>query len=160
MLANVLRFVLLVLFGLLAGTMFGIWVGYDPAGLSASAYVEQQQGAIRALNTVLPAMGAVCIVTTLWLAGLSRRDPRSRYLYAGAVLLMLVAALVTRFGNQPINAVVMSWSPQSPAADWAQLRDLWWQWHGLRAAAGVGALVLVALAVLGARNPHAPRLWR
>jgi len=56
--SNIVRFVLLVVLALLVGSMFGTWVGYDPAGLSASAYVEQQQNAIRSLNTLLPAMGA------------------------------------------------------------------------------------------------------
>src|SRR5512139_2098511 len=149
MLANVLRFILLVMFGLLVGTMFGILVGYNPAGLSAGAYVEQQQNAIRTLNTLLPVMGGVCIITAASLAALSKREPRSRYLYLGAVVLMLVAGLVTRFGNQPINAIVMSWTPQSPAANWEQLRDQWWQWHVVRSVAGIGALVLIALAVVG-----------
>jgi hypothetical protein len=43
MTANVVRFLFLVTLALLVGTMFGIWVGYNPAGLSATAYVEQQQ---------------------------------------------------------------------------------------------------------------------
>lgn len=150
MLANLCRFVLLVLLGLLVGTMFGILIGYNPASLSALAYVEQQQNAIRALNTLLPALGALCILLALCLAALSKGDARSRALYAGAAALMLVAALVTRFGNQPINAIVMSWSPQSPPAGWAQLRDQWWQWHVVRSIAGIGALMLVTLAVLGA----------
>jgi uncharacterized membrane protein len=155
MLENIVRFILLVLLCLLVGTMFGILVGYNPASLSAMAYVEQQQNAIRALNTLLPVMGAVCIVLALVLAVLSKRDSRSRYLYAGAAALMLVAALVTRFGNQPINAIVMSWSPQAPAANWSQLRDQWWQWHIVRSIAGIGALVLITLAVLAAKSRRA-----
>ena len=68
MAANIIRFVLVVLLALLVGTMFGIWVGFNPARLSASAYVEQQQNAIRSLNTLLPAMAAVCILLTVALA--------------------------------------------------------------------------------------------
>lgn len=45
MAANIIRFVLVVQLALLTGTMFGIWVGFNPASLSASAYVEQQQNA-------------------------------------------------------------------------------------------------------------------
>jgi hypothetical protein len=43
----ILRFALIVLLALLVGTMFGIWIGFNPSSLSASAYVEQQQNAIR-----------------------------------------------------------------------------------------------------------------
>ncbi len=154
MFANVLRFVLLVLFGLLVGTMFVIWVGYNSASLSAVTYVEQQQNAIRALNTLLALMGALCILISISLAVLSKQDPPIRYLYLCAAVFMVVAALVTRFGNQPINAVVMSWSPQSPAANWSELRDQWWQWHIVRSVAGVSALVLITLAVVAAKPRH------
>lgn len=152
MAANVVRFFLLVLLALLVGAMFGIWVGFNPASLSASAYVEQQQNAIRALNTLLPVMGAICIALAVALAVLTKGDRRSRYLLVGAVVLLLVSAVVTRFGNQPINAVVMSWSPQSPPANWEQLRDEWWQLHIVRSLAGIGALMLTVLAVLGGKS--------
>ena len=152
---NIIRFALLVLLALLVGTMFGIWVGFNPASLSASAYVEQQQNAIRALNTLLPVMGAACILLSLALALMSKGDPRSRYLLLAAALLMIVSGLVTRFANQPINAVVMTWSAQAPAANWVQLREEWWQWHVVRSITAIGALVLTVLAVLGAKRAHA-----
>jgi uncharacterized membrane protein len=56
MAANIIRFALVVLLALLVGTMFGIWIGFNPASLSALAYVEQQQNTIRSLNTLLPAI--------------------------------------------------------------------------------------------------------
>jgi len=62
MIVFVIRFVLLVLLALLVGSMFGIWVGFNPANLSAATYIEQQQNAIRSLNVLLPALGAICIV--------------------------------------------------------------------------------------------------
>ena len=152
MAANIVRFVLLVVLALLVGTMFGIWVGFDPAGLSASAYVEQQQNAIRSLNTLLPAMGAACVVLTVALATVTKGNPRSRYLLVAAALLMILAAVVTRFSNQPINAVVMTWDAQAPAANWAQLRDEWWHWHIVRSVAGIAALALTVLAVLSSKR--------
>lgn len=145
---NILRFLLLLLLSLLVGTMFGIWVGYNPASLSASSYVEQQQNAIRAFNTLLPMIGAVCILMTVGLAVRARSDSRVRYVHLAAAILMVVAAVVTRFGNQPINAIVMTLSAQSPAVDWMQLRDDWWQWHIVRSIAGICALALTFIAVL------------
>lgn len=153
MAANTIRFVLLLLVALLVGTMVGIWVGFNPASLSASAYVEQQQNAIHALNVLMPATGAGCIVLTLVLAFMAEGDPRTRYSLVAVAALLVVAALITRFGNQPINATVASWSAQSPAANWAQLRDAWWHWHIWRSIAGVAALALLVLAVLGAKRP-------
>lgn len=155
MVQNVISFLLLVLLALLVGTMFGIWVGSNPSGLSATAYVEQQQNAIRSLNILLPIMGAICIILTATLALLTKADSRTRYLLVGAAVLMLIAAIVTRFENQPINAVVIQWSPESPAVNWAELRDQWWQWHIVRSLAGIGALVLTVLAILGAKCKQA-----
>jgi uncharacterized membrane protein len=138
-----------MLLALLVGSMFGIWVGFSPAALSASAYVEQQQNAIRALNALLPAMGLVCIVISIVLAVTSHDDRRGRYLYLASAGLMIIAALVTRFGNQPINKVVMTWSAQAPDANWNKLRIQWWQWHIVRSVAGIAAHALVVLAVFG-----------
>lgn len=152
---DVTRFFLLVLLSLLVGTMFGILVGYNPTSLSALAYVEQQQNAIRSFNTLLPSMGAFCIVLTVGLAFRSRSDRRVCYLHIVAAILMVVAALVTRFGNQPINAIVMTWSAQAPAAHWLQLRDDWWHWHIVRSVAGIGALAFTFIAVLAFKRASA-----
>lgn len=149
MAAITVRFVSLLLTSLLAGTMFGIWLGFNPAALTAGAYIEMQQNAIRALNTSLPVLGAVCILLTIALAMLTKDDKRGRYLLVGAAVCLMIAGLITRFANQPINAVVMTWTPQAPAADWSELRDVWWRWHILRTVAAICALALALLAALG-----------
>ena len=157
MAASSIRFVSLLLTSLLVGTMFGIWLGFNPSALTATAYVEMQQNAIRALNISLPALGRVCILLTAALAVLTRNDKGSRYLLVAAAMCLALAGVVTRFGNQPINAVVMTWSAEALAANWMELRDTWWHWHILRTAAGVGALALALLAALGGQRGAAER---
>lgn len=148
MVVGSVRFVSLLLTSLLVGAMFGIWLGFNPAALTATAYVEMQQNAIRALNVSLPALGFVCVVLTAVLAALTKNDKQGRYLLIAATLCLAAAGAITRLGNQPINAVVMTWSPSAPAANWIELRDIWWHWHILRTVAGVSALVLALLAAL------------
>ena len=148
-----IRFIGLLLTGLLVGTMCGIWLGFNPAALSAGAYVEMQQNAIRALNVPLPALGLACIVLTVILAVLVRHDRRGRHLLWAAALCLVAAGLITRFGNQPINAVVMTWSPQAPAGNWLELRDTWWRWHTVRTVAGLAAFVLALLSAVLQRVP-------
>ena len=144
-----LAFVTVLLTGLLVGTMFGIWLGYNPASLSGLAYVEVQQSAIRALNLTLPTLGAICVVLCL-VCAIMARDARAQALsFVAAAGLMVVAGLITRFLNQPINAIVMTWDPQSPPADWTLLRDQWWRWHMVRT--GI-ALVGFALLVFAAQR--------
>jgi hypothetical protein len=155
MLIASIRFVSLLLTALLVGTMFGIWLGYNPAPLSSSAFVEMQQNAIRALNVPLPILGLVCIVLTAALAALTKADKRARWLLVIAALCLAAAGLITRFANQPINAVVMSWSAQAPPGDWAALRDTWWHWHTLRTAVAVAGFALALLAAVGRSTPPA-----
>ena len=145
---NAVRFVFLLLLGLLVGTMFGIWVGFDPMGLSPTTYVEQQQNAIRSLNTLLPVMGAACIVLAVWLIAVAKNEGRTRLLLVATVVCLLVAAVVTRLCNQPINAVVITWNAQSPPPQWAQLRAEWWQWHIVRTVAGIAGLSFALVAIL------------
>lgn len=152
MTTTAIRFVSLLLTSLLVGTMFGVWLGFNPADLSAAAYVEMQQNAIRALNVSLPVLGLVCILLTATLAVLTKDDKLECYLLVAAVICLATAGLITRFGNQPINAEVMTWGYQAPAANWTELRDTWWQWHVVRTVAGVLALSLALLAAVNGRR--------
>lgn len=148
MFAIPVRFCLLILLTLLVGTMFGIWVGYNPESLSAGAYIEQQQNAIRSLNTLLPAMGAVNITLLLILAIITKGDLRARYLLVASAILLVIAGIITRFGNQPINAIVMTWNPQIPPSNWMQVRSTWWYWHIVRTLVGISALALTVVEML------------
>ena len=150
---NVVRFALLLILGLLVGTMFGIWVGYSPLGLSATAYVEQQQNAIRSLNSLLPLMGAACIALAIWLAIVAKNDRRTCFLLLAAVACLFVAAVVTRFCNQPINAVVITWNAQNPPPQWTQFRSEWWYWHIVRTVAGIAGFGFSLAAVLWSKAP-------
>ncbi len=141
----------LLLMGMVTGAMFGIWAGYNPAGFAAATFVEAHQGSVRGLNLLLPVMGFLSIALTVALAIGSRAHRRTFWLYAGAALLTAVAGLVTRFANQPINDIVMTWSAAAPPADWTILRDNWWTWHPIRLAAGFVAYVLLILGCLSDR---------
>lgn len=143
---TVLRFLNIVLAALLAGATFGIATGYNPAGLSPTAYVEQQQNAIRGLNVLLPLLGLVAIVLTLTSAYL-QRNVKGQYLtFLIAALFLIASGLITRFGNQPINAIVMTWDPKMPPADWMALRDRWWSLHLMRTASMFVGLCLIVWA--------------
>jgi uncharacterized membrane protein len=143
---QLITFSALLLSALLVGTMFGIWFGYDPQGVSGPAYVEVQQRAITALNVPMPILGAICIVLCLACAYLGRHERGKLYLFLAAALLLATAGLITRFLNQPINAVVMTWNPQSPPSEWIVLRDRWWQWHMLRTAVAIVGFALMLIA--------------
>lgn len=143
-LTTALQALSLLLISLIIGSMFGIWRGYNPATFSPATFVEVHQGAVRGLNVLLPSIGFVCMLSVVTLAWLGRGTPQARWFYIAAAVAMVTAGLITRFGNQPINAVIMAWST-APPDGWQMVRDSWWNWHLARLAAGIsGELLLIA----------------
>lgn len=134
-------------FALVAGSVFGIWRGYDPSAFTEVAFVEMHQGAVRGLNVLLPALGFASIVLTLVLV-VARRNTQMFWLYLAALLLMVAAGVTTRFFNQPINAVVMGWTVEALPADWSVLRAQWWDWHLWRTGFSISALALLLAAIV------------
>jgi hypothetical protein len=133
---------------LLVGAMFGYWLIFDPNGLTAAQYVPLQQQGIKGFNGTMPVLGAATLAVTAAAAVMARHDPARAAMLAAASVAFLVPGLITRFINQPINAVVITWSPAAPPADWTLLRDSWWRWHVVRLICGFGGLFLLTLANL------------
>lgn len=93
-------------------------------------------------------LGAATILLTI-LAAVLRRDDSTRFgLLVGTVVCFVAAGLITRFLNQPINAIVITWHTDAPPADWRGVRDEWWRWHLIRLLAGLGGLSLLIAAML------------
>lgn len=128
---------------LVAGTIFGIWIGYDPKDLSAPTFIEQQQSAILALNTLMPILGLITILLTLTSAFLQRKNKFVFALLLVASVFFILSGITTRFGNQLINSVVMTWNMDSPPNNWMELRNQWWTYHELRTLSAFIGLCLI-----------------
>jgi uncharacterized membrane protein len=148
MFQTIINFSTLLLASLVVGTMFGIWLGFNPSDLSPRAYVEQQQHAIRALNVTMPVLGGITALLTLTAAFLARQNPTAMICLLLGFVCFAMAGIVTRFLNQPINAIVITWPPDAPPSNWTELRDAWWKWHIVRTAIGVVGLCLLIAANL------------
>ena len=148
MYARIVDFFDLLLAALLVGVMFGIWLTNNPTGLDAAEYVAMQQRGIRALNVFMPLLGLATIVLTISAAIFARSDQLRLTTLVIAALCLVVAGVVTLFLNQPINAIVITWSPDAAPTEWTQLRDDWWRWHVVRLTFGIIALCLLILAAL------------
>ena len=140
---SIVRFANILAAALLAGGMFAIWAGYDPVTLSPSTYVEQQQNTIRALDVFMPVLGVITVLLTLLAAFMQRRDRKAFVLLMVAGAFLILSGVLTHFGNQPINHLVMTWEIARPPANWTELRDQWWGFHRLRTFCGLIALVLI-----------------
>lgn len=146
----IIRFINIIMAGLIAGILFGIWLGYNPKSYSVSTYIEQQQGAIKSLNTIMPLLGLITIILTLASAFLQKDNKTIFILLIIATVFLVISGLVTRFGNQPINKILMTWNKIEVPNNWTDLRDKWWSFHILRALTAIVAFCLIVAA--GLRN--------
>ena len=148
MVALMVDFANVLLAALLVGATFGVWLVFNPAGLGANVYVALQQQGIRTLNVAMPALGAGTVLVTVLSAVLAREDRTRLLLLLAAAVCFVAAGLITRFLNQPINAIVMTWALDAPPTNWTQLRDAWWRWHLMRLVAGLAGLSVLIAATL------------
>lgn len=144
-----IQFFDIILTGLIAGVIFGIWIGFNPHDLSALAYVEQQQNTIRALNVLMPVLGFISIVLTILYGVFSKGERLNRILLFVAAALLMASGLTTRFGNQPINEIVMSWELDSIPGDWKVLRDKWWSLHIIRTITAMVSFAVIVWVTVG-----------
>jgi hypothetical protein len=148
MIATVIEFTDLLLCGLLVGTIFGVWLMLQPADVDATTYVLMQQNAIRALNNLMPPLGGLALLVTVAAAVIAREDHVRFGMLVVAAVCLAAAGIVTRFWNQPINAIVMTWSAAAPPAQWTGLRDQWWHWHLVRMGSTFAAYSLIIAAAI------------
>ncbi len=129
---QLVRFLNIIMAGIMAGAVFVIWIGYDPHGYAYETYVDQQQASIEALNTLMPLLGLFAILLTIYSAYQQKKDRSAMVTLLVAIGFMIASALLTKFGNQPINAIVMTWDKSVAPGDWMALRDQWCTFHILR----------------------------
>ena len=139
----IIRFLNILMAGLIAGTLFGIWIGYNPQSYSAQTYIEHQQSVIKSLNTLMPLLGLFTIILTIISAFMQRNYQSVFITLLIAAIFLIISGLVTRFGNQPINSIVMTWDKTSVPNNWTELRDKWWSLHIIRAVTSMVAFCLI-----------------
>lgn len=140
---SIIRFLNIIIAALLAGTSFGIWMGFNPLNLSPSTYIEQQQNMIRALNTLMTILVFSATAITIISAILQRDVKQSFFPLLIASLFFISCILISRFGNQPINNEIMKWTSDTLPGNLSELRDRWWTFHIFRTTAELIALCLV-----------------
>jgi hypothetical protein len=146
MTTSIIRFLNIIVSALLAGTSFGIWVGFNPLNLSPSTYIEQQQNMIRALNFLMIALVFSATIITIISAVLQRGDKQVFIPLLIASLFFIACVVISRFGNQPLNNEIMKWTSGIIPSNFSELRDKWWTFHIIRTIAELIALCFVTWA--------------
>lgn len=148
MLRKMMLFGSLLFVGLTAGAAYVIWFDYNPDGMSSAFYVEKMQHAIRVLTIPLPSIVLLGLLFTVIASFQARGDRAPFLLLTAASLCVLAVALITRFGNVPINDQILSWNVDSPPANWGQIAEKWWRFQTARVILQTVALCFVTSAVL------------
>tara|TARA_R110002050_G_scaffold286468_2_gene436905 strand:+ start:17820 stop:18275 length:456 start_codon:yes stop_codon:yes gene_type:complete len=143
MVTRIIRFFNVIMAALVSGTIFGIWIGYNPKNLSAPTFIEQQQNVITDLNTLMPILGLAAILLTLTSAIRYRKEKKSLKILLIAAFFLTLSGLITKVGNQPINSIVMTWDMHNPPTNWIELRDQWWAYHKIRTLTAFIGLCLI-----------------
>ena len=145
-------FVALFFVALVAGAAFAIWIDYNPDGMSPVFYTEKMQHAIRVFTLPLPTVVVLGVVFTILSTVLARRERPEFYLLIAASICILAVALITAFGNIPINNQIKTWAPSSPPSNWVDLAQRWAQFQTVRTIAAIGGLCLLITAALNRRH--------
>jgi len=147
---KVIRFVNLVLAGLLAGNELGTKVALHPAleRLRLPERVRAEQEVTRRYATIMPFWMSSVVVSCVMAVVLSRGKPGFFPALAGTACFvgMMASTLV---GNVPINERVLELDPERDQEEFVRLRERWDRLHALRVAlnaAGLASLISGTLA--------------
>jgi archaellum biogenesis protein FlaJ (TadC family) len=143
MTTSIIRFLNIIIAALLAVVSFGIWIGFNPADLSATTYVEQQQNMLQALKVLMISLVFMAAILTIVSAFLQKNNRTVFIALLVAAIFFIACILITRFGNKPIDDIVLTWTSNSLPGNWTELRDKWWSFHIMRTIAELVALLLV-----------------
>ena len=140
---RLIRFINIIITAILAGVSFGIWIGFNPMDLSSSTYIEQQQNMLHSLRILLVSLVFIATIVTIISAFLQKKNNSIFISLLIAAIFLIACILITRFGNKPIDDMVLNWNSGSLPSNWAELRDKWWSLHIMRTIAELIALLLI-----------------
>jgi len=127
---SIIRVVAVLCSGLMAGLLFGDWLGpsFARAAMNASSFIQFQQIVhINYLRT-LPALSTIAVAAPiLWLIILrTRRDSAEFKILLGATVAIGVGYTITFVFNVPVNNQLETWDFAAPPAD---AREIWSHWE-------------------------------
>jgi Domain of unknown function (DUF1772) len=134
--------------GLLAGAFAYVTAIVVPTfyAVPTNVHLAFRQAWLDSNFAAVPPVMAFALLATIWFAVTLRDAPRAHACAAGASVLLLVS-LLSRYLGPRINIQIRSWSPASPPVDYLQTLHRSEVFHDIRAAAVIGAFLLVLLAV-------------
>ena len=127
---SIIRVVAVLCSGLMAGLLFGDWLGpsFARAAMNASSFIQFQQIVhINYLRT-LPALSTIAVAAPiLWLIILRTRSDSAEFkILLSATVAIAVGYTITFVFNVPVNNQLETWDFAAPPAD---AREIWSHWE-------------------------------
>jgi energy-coupling factor transporter transmembrane protein EcfT len=116
--------------------------------MSSASYTEKMQHAIRVFTVPLPTVVILGVLFTIVSTFLARHERFDFWVLIVASVCIVAVALITAWGNIPINNQIKTWSINAPPSDWAELAQKWWWFQTLRMLSAIGGLSLLTLTTL------------
>jgi uncharacterized membrane protein len=85
------------------------------------------------------------------------RNTRGSFFAGTALVLMVIAMIITLVVNVPIDRQIQSWTTATLPADWNAIRDRWEYFHGLRTLVSLVALACLFANALSTSEPPTMR---
>jgi uncharacterized membrane protein len=141
----------IVLSALTAGMFHGPWIALSRSMKTFSPevfleIVDRMNRNMAPVMTVLMPGTMLSIIPVMLLS--FRPRPMVFYLSSAALLLFLIALLVTVVVEVPIVQEIVTWTPSTIPGNWQQLRDRWMRFHVLRVIAGIASLIFLVVAAI------------
>jgi uncharacterized membrane protein len=141
----------IVLSALTAGMFHGPWIALSRSMKTFSPevfleIVDRMNRNMAPVMTVLMPGTMLSIIPVILLS--YRQRPMVFYLSTVALLLFLIALLVTVVIEVPIVQQIVTWTPSTLPKNWQQLRDRWMRFHVLRVIAGIASLIFLLVGAI------------
>ena len=151
------RFLNLLLAGLLTGNEFGGFVGFHPAlyELPTEAHVRAERAITSRFGRLMPPFMTAAIVSFVPILSLVRDRRSPSFVFTLVGMFCYVAMLAVTFaGNMPINRQVVDLDPATVSREeFIELRRRWDRFHAMRNVLNLVGIVSTLLAALsGSRN--------
>jgi uncharacterized membrane protein len=98
---------------------------------------------VASLQIPMIALVILATIVILITAYIQRQNKPVRVSLIIAALFLISCMVITRFGNLPIDNMVMSWTEDTMPANWMELRDRWLSFHRMRTIVELIAFSLV-----------------
>ncbi len=148
MIRPILLFIALLCAGIGTGGAYTTFFDFNPEDTKPAFWVAHLQHAVPRIGIPLFVVQPVALLATIASAVLARKDRRSFWFFVAAGIAFLVAGVVTRFGNVPINFQIATWATEALPANFLEVQQRWWTFHVVRCACLAVGLVSLILAVL------------